>query len=133
MLCALELLPGSAEGSLGKHLPSHEDDLLADQDSGGPGGAGLRSWWPPAPVGPRRPSRRGSAPPFLHDRSAQHSRAAIQKMRLELLSQEQPRAMHTRLDGCGGEAKRLSDLLVREALDVAQQHDGTVVGGQFVD
>jgi hypothetical protein len=33
MLGASELLPGSAEGSPGKHLLSYGDDLLANQDS----------------------------------------------------------------------------------------------------
>jgi hypothetical protein len=33
MLGAPELLPGGAEGSPGKHLLSHGDDLLASQDS----------------------------------------------------------------------------------------------------
>ena len=48
-------------------------------------------------------------------------------------SQEKPRAMYTHLDVDGCEAEALRDFLVRESLDVAQHHDGAVVGGQFVE
>ena len=33
MLCALELLPGRDGGNPGEHLPSHGNELLADQHS----------------------------------------------------------------------------------------------------
>ena len=54
-------------------------------------------------------------------------------MRFQLLSQEQPRAMHTRRDIVDGEVEDRRDVPRREPLDVAQQHDCAVVGGQFID
>ena len=54
-------------------------------------------------------------------------------MRFEPLPQEQPRAMHARLHVENGEAEGIADFLVRESLDVAQQHHRAVVGGQLLD
>jgi len=54
-------------------------------------------------------------------------------MRFQLLPQKQPRAMHTRRDIVDGEVEDRRDVPRREPLDVAQQHDGAVVGGQLLD
>ena len=59
--------------------------------------------------------------------------AGDRKKRVQPLSQEHPRAVHTLLDGDDGEAEGLGDFLARESLDIAQQHNGAVVGGQFLD
>src|SRR5262245_65035990 len=59
--------------------------------------------------------------------------AGARKTRVQPLSREEPCAMQPHSDGGGGETKGLCDFPVRKPVDVAQELDDAVVGGQFCD
>src|SRR5262249_44519516 len=81
-------------------------------------------------------SRTGATPRSSGGRSRDARRpleAGARKMRVQPLSQEEPRAMQPHSDGGGGETNSLCDFPVRKPVDVAQELDDAVVGGQFCD